>query len=227
MKSVQMIMMNKPLTKVYGYLYNWFALANIAATGWHVPTDAEFTNLTNLLGGESGAGGKLKSTRTSPLEHPRWNTPNTGATDEVNFSALSGGYRVLDGRFSSIGSNGVWWSATEFNATYLWYRFISYNTSNVSRYYNNKKLGYSVRLCRELISGEELLTDGTYVADYVGNDLKTYKAVKIGSLVWTAENLAETLYNDLSPIPNVTDNTEWSVLTTGARCAYDNNEDYV
>lgn len=224
------MMMNKPQPvvepKVYGYLYNWFAIANIAATGWHVPTDAEFTNLINLLGGDSVAGGKLKSTRTSPLAHPRWEIPNEGATDEVNFSALGGGMRD-DGTFYFIGYEGYWWSATEYDTNYAWYRSMYYNYSGVDIGAYNKALGLSVRLCRELISGEELLTDGTYVADYVGNDLKTYKAVKIGSLVWTAENLAETLYNDLSPIPNVTDDTEWSGLTTGARCAYDNNEDYV
>ncbi|MFN6072835.1 MAG: fibrobacter succinogenes major paralogous domain-containing protein, partial [Bacteroidota bacterium] len=84
----------------YGYLYNWYAAkgiyttGNIASTdtlnicpsGWHVPTDAEWTTLTTELGGESVAGGKMKSIGTA-----YWNSPNTGATNESGFSALPGG----------------------------------------------------------------------------------------------------------------------------------------
>jgi uncharacterized protein (TIGR02145 family) len=224
MKAVQMMMMRKAEKRVYGYLYNWYVVDIIAATGWSVPTDAEWTDLTTLLGGESVAGGKLKSTRTAPLAHPRWASPNTGATDEVNFSALPAGYRSANGTFIYLGDYGFWWSFTEYNTSNVWNIFI---TSIVTRSYNNKKAGFSIRLVRSLQIGESSLADGTYVADYVGNDGKKYKAVKIGTLVWTAENLAETKYQNGDPIPNVTDATEWSELTTGARCAYDNDESYV
>lgn len=99
----------------YGALYNWYAVntGNLCPTGWRVPTDAEWTTLANYVGGESVAGGKLKSTRTAPDAHPRWESPNTGATDEYGFSALPGGYRSGSGGFSSIGGNGNWWSSTE------------------------------------------------------------------------------------------------------------------
>jgi hypothetical protein len=89
-----------------------------------------------------------------------------------------------------------------------------------------KKYGHSVRLLRDATFAEQDSPDG-YVNDYIGNDLKTYKAVKIGTLVWLAENLQETKYNNGTDIPLVTDATEWSNLTTGARCAYNNDMSYV
>ena len=71
----------------YGALYNWFAVntGKLAPTGWHVPTDDEWTTLTTYLGGESIAGGKLKETGTT-----HWRTPNAGATNEIGFTASSG-----------------------------------------------------------------------------------------------------------------------------------------
>ncbi|RLD51917.1 MAG: hypothetical protein DRJ05_17940, partial [Bacteroidetes bacterium] len=69
----------------YGALYNWFAIDNtngLCPSGWHVPTDDEWTALTNFIGGASSPhGNKLKSCKqvNSPLggycnttEHPRW-----------------------------------------------------------------------------------------------------------------------------------------------------------
>ncbi|MBN2103812.1 fibrobacter succinogenes major paralogous domain-containing protein [bacterium] len=62
------------------------------------------------------------------------------------------------------------------------------------------------------------------VGTMTGNDGTTYKTVKIGNQWWMAENLKETQYRNSDVIPNVTDNTAWSGLSTGARCAYNNNE---
>ena len=59
------------------------------------------------------------------------------------------------------------------------------------------------------------------VKDADGNK---YNTVKIGNQVWMVENLKTTKYNDGTPIPNVTDNSEWANLTTGAYCNYDNLE---
>ena len=66
-------------------------------------------------------------------------------------------------------------------------------------------------------------TTGT-VTDYDGN---VYKTVKIGDQWWMAENLKVTHYRKGEVIPNVTDNTAWSNLTTGAYCEYDNNSENV
>jgi uncharacterized protein (TIGR02145 family) len=61
------------------------------------------------------------------------------------------------------------------------------------------------------------------VTDIDGNE---YKTVKIGTQIWMAENLRTATYNDGTSIPNVTDGSTWSGLTSGAWCYYDNNSSY-
>src|SRR5574344_844768 len=99
----------------YGVLYNWTAAMNgeassttnpsgiqgVCPAGWHLPSDAEWTELTDYLGGASVAGGKLKETGTT-----HWNSPNTGATNETGFTALPGCYRYGDGTFGYVGGFG-------------------------------------------------------------------------------------------------------------------------
>jgi uncharacterized protein (TIGR02145 family) len=143
----------------YGKLYNWYAVAGIydsasatnpalrkklAPTGWHVPTDAEWTQVTNCLGGESVAGGKMKSTGTS-----LWQSPNTAATNESDFTGLPGGSRNGNGSFYAIGSSGFWWSSSEESTATAMERYLNYNDSNVYRYANSKWNGYSVRCLRD------------------------------------------------------------------------------
>jgi uncharacterized protein (TIGR02145 family) len=126
----------------YGVLYNWTAALTACPTGWHLPTDAEWTELTDYLGG-TGAGGKLKETGTT-----HWISPNTGATNETGFTALPGGRRDGDGTFTSVGGGGYWWSATEY-AYGAWGRYMGYDYSHVSWPYSNKELGFSVRCLRD------------------------------------------------------------------------------
>ena len=131
---------------IYGKLYNWYAVNDtrgLAPTGWHVPTDAEWTTLTTTLGGESVAGGKLKSVGAT-----RWTTPNTSATNESGFSGLPGGYRSNSGAFYAIGTSGNWWSFTEYN-TNAWSRTLNYSDGIVNRYGKFKTCGFSVRCLRD------------------------------------------------------------------------------
>jgi uncharacterized protein (TIGR02145 family) len=140
----------------YGYLYNWYAVKgivtegstsykNLCPSGWHIPSDAEWTNLTNYLGGEAVAGGKMKTAGTT-----FWSL-NTAATNESDFSALPGGYRFSDGSFRDISRNAFFWSATEYDPINAWLRYLSYDNGNVYRYVNiNFKLfGASVRCLRD------------------------------------------------------------------------------
>jgi len=103
---------------MYGALYNWNALETdyLCPTGWHVPNDAEWTALTTFVGGMSIAGGKLKETGTT-----HWIWDNSYATDENGFTALPGGFRLME-KFASIGSLGMWWSSSEYSPGGLPYR---------------------------------------------------------------------------------------------------------
>jgi uncharacterized protein (TIGR02145 family) len=131
----------------YGALYNWFAVntAKLCPTGWHVPSDAEWTTLTTYLGGESVAGGKLKETGIA-----HWQSPNTGATDEIGFTALPGGYRGFNGTSVSIGGGGSWWSSSVYSTQDAWHRGLNYSSSNVSRSNGgDKRDGFSVRCLKD------------------------------------------------------------------------------
>jgi uncharacterized protein (TIGR02145 family) len=135
------------ISSTYGKLYNWYVvvdLRNLCPSGWHVPTDAEWTTLTTYLGGENGSGGKLKETGTT-----HFISPNTGATNETGFSALPGGYRSDNGTFGQVGYSCYWWSSTEYSTGgSAWYRNVSYIGNSVGRSNYNKQGGYSVRCLR-------------------------------------------------------------------------------
>ena len=134
----------------YGALYNWYAVntGKLCPTGWHVPTDAEWHTLALYLDPSAVlssiestlAGGKLKEAGTS-----HWLSPNTGATNESGFTALSGGFRNYNGTFNSISYSGDFWLATEFNATNAWSRWLAYNSGDINRSYFDKRVGNSVR----------------------------------------------------------------------------------
>jgi uncharacterized protein (TIGR02145 family) len=95
----------------FGKLYNWYVASdsrNVCPVGWHVPTDAEWIELSDYLGGDEVSGGKLKS---AGLDY--WYAPNQGGTNEVGFSALGGGQRVTDGTYYGILGQGYWWTSSE------------------------------------------------------------------------------------------------------------------
>lgn len=131
----------------YGKLYNGHAVetGKLCPTGWHVPTDAEWSTLTTYLGGGSVAGGKLKEVG---FEH--WDSPNTGATDEVGFTALPGGYRSPLGSWLNIRDAGYWWSATPYSSNNRYYRYI-YRDDDIFGSNNNRdnRYGKSVRCLKD------------------------------------------------------------------------------
>ena len=145
----------------YGVLYNWPAamagassssanpsgVQGVCPDGWHLPSDVEWTELTDYLGGTSVAGGKLKETGTT-----HWNSPNTGATNSSGFTALPGSGRYTNGPFTSLGRYATFWSATEYeyDSSYAWSRRLYYTTSDVTRYANYRKYyGFSVRCTKD------------------------------------------------------------------------------
>ena len=131
----------------YGKLYNWYAVNDsrgLAPAGYHVPSDVEWTKLTDFLGGEEVAGDKMKSKSD-------W-AENGNGTNTSGFSGLPGGYRFKNGPFYYIGDFGYWWSSTEFNTTNAWGRSLSYGSGDVYRgYYKyyGKEVGFSVRCIKD------------------------------------------------------------------------------
>ncbi len=126
---------------IYGKLYNWYAVTDprgFAPQGWHIPSDSEWTVLTNFLGVDPGT--KLKSTTG-------WNGANGTNTSE--FNGLPGGVRNTNGSFTSVGSFGYWWSMKEYDAANAWARALNYANSSVGRYSYNKIIGFSVRLVKD------------------------------------------------------------------------------
>ena len=113
----------------YGKLYNWYAVNDprgLAPKGYHIPTDAEWTILTDKLGDKEGA--KMKST----------------------FVMLPGGYRTCYGNFENVGAFGYWWSSSEYNSYTAWTRWLNYINWHWVIIDNKGKLfGLSVRCLRD------------------------------------------------------------------------------
>jgi len=129
----------------YGRLYNWYAVntGKLAPVGWHIPSDAEWTQLVNYLGGEDSAGGKLKETGTL-----HWESPNTEATNETGFTALPGGYRDYHGTYCNNREYGYWWSTSEiYNSA--WRQIMSFHYGYFSGNYFVKENGFSVRCVKD------------------------------------------------------------------------------
>lgn len=162
----------------YGVLYNWPAAMNgatsstanpsgvqgVCPTGWHLPSDLEWTELENYLadngyqydGTTGGGGDKIAKSMASAIG---WSSSsNTGAVGNTDypayinksgFTALPGGYRYRTGVFNNIGNYSYWWSATENDTYYNWARYMYYDLSNVYRGNYFKRSGFSVRCVRD------------------------------------------------------------------------------
>jgi len=128
----------------YGRLYNWATAKQACPTGWHLPSDAELTTLTDNVGGKDIAGTKLKSS-------VGWNDydgKSGNGTNEYLFSALPGGYGYSGGYFIGAGDNGYWWSSTEGDAYSAWGRLMNY--LNEYAYWGDYKTSlFSVRCVQD------------------------------------------------------------------------------
>lgn len=131
---------------IYGGVYNWFAVSSgkLCPSGWHVPSDSEWQQMIDYLGGRSVAGSKLKETGTN-----NWIGSNTDATNSSGFTAISSGLRSsTNGIYGGEGSFGGWWSSTELNTSPLgtaWTRWVHGDTTAIARSDIYKIDGFSVR----------------------------------------------------------------------------------
>jgi uncharacterized protein (TIGR02145 family) len=145
----------------YGKLYNFYACTDsrqLCPTGWHVPTDAEWSTLINIYdpGAQGGinwsnvAGGPLKSTGTSQAGTGYWNAPNSGATNASGFSALPGGFITAMGVSSNTVTNGYYWTSTQVDGNVGYGRTLYSDPGSIIQTANfNKRAGMSVRCIRD------------------------------------------------------------------------------
>ena len=125
----------------YGRLYNWATAKNACPSGWHLPSKVEYETLDKYVGDQNVAGKKLKA-------KSGW-TKNGNGTDDYGFSALPGGVGYPGGSFDFIGLNGLWWGATELNASFAYYRYMYYDISDMVRYSFSKSCLFSVRCLQD------------------------------------------------------------------------------
>lgn len=137
--------------KKYGKLYNWYVLnlstngnKNLCPTGWHIPSENEWTVLTEYLGGENIAGGKMKEVGTI-----NWSDPNTDATNISLFNGLPGGFRFSSGYYTYIHYIGSWWSSTENDIDNAWKINLVRNNSLANIKLEHKNSGLSVRCIKD------------------------------------------------------------------------------
>jgi uncharacterized protein (TIGR02145 family) len=134
----------------YGVFYNWYSLEtasnggkNVCPEGWHIPSDVDWNILSEYLGGDFVAGGKLKEEGTS-----HWSIPNSATTNESGFTALPGGMRNSIGVVSGGGLFGYWWTLSEDGVGSAWNRTLSHMNS-ISRLSELKNSGLSVRCLKD------------------------------------------------------------------------------
>ena len=129
------------LGNIYGKLYNWYTVNSnkVCPNSWHVPTESEWTIISNYLGGSEVAGGKMKEVGTL-----HWSNPNTDATNENFFTALPGGTKYPDGHFDNFGTWGTWWSNNNS-------RYVDLNCTNGNLMFrsNSNQFGFAIRCLKD------------------------------------------------------------------------------
>ncbi len=122
---------------VYGYLYDWQTAMKSCPSGWRLPDDKDWSDLEYLL---------LRNTGVAVLKSVNnWRNSSFPASNRSGFSAIPSGIRTESGYFVSQNSVSFWWTATEVNKTQAFYRNITSSNSELYRYYDSKKSGFSVR----------------------------------------------------------------------------------
>lgn len=129
--------------KKYGKLYNWYAVTDprgLAPKGWHVPSDEEWTTLTNAMGGEVFAALKMRTTGY---------TKTSDGSTESGFMGLPAGGCTGGGSFYGLGSQSSWWASTEITSSSAWCRLLNYVNSNLFSVNYEKDYGFSVRCVKD------------------------------------------------------------------------------
>ncbi len=99
--------------ETYGAIYNWYAVntGKLCPKGWHVPTEAEWNDLMDYAGGSQASGDNPAKLKEAGTAH--WKSPNTGANNEIFFTALPAGEISYFGTDEEPGTKTNWWTSTE------------------------------------------------------------------------------------------------------------------
>jgi len=132
----------------YGRLYNWAtAMNNSCPEGWHLPSDAEWGTLMRFVNPSCSTTDDCANAGLLRVASG-WNSNGNG-TDDHGFSALPGGYGTSAGSFRNVGSDGGWWSSTEYDSYGAYYRYTYYSSSTVRRLIDDKSYLFSVRCLQD------------------------------------------------------------------------------
>jgi uncharacterized protein (TIGR02145 family) len=159
---------------IYGKLYNWYAVTDprgLAPEGYHIPSSEEWNTMLANLGGDFGAGGKMKEKGTT-----HWNSPNEKATNQSGFTALPAGRRLEEENFADLGDTAEFWSTTEYNPEVGGSLQVKSRNKNAMLSVSRKKGGSSVRCIK---NSEELII-----------------GFKLGNLEVFNKNIGEFSFND-------------------------------
>ena len=215
----------------YGLLYNWNAAVDtfntaygetsvntssnnavsvtfsghrrgICPAGWHLPSDAEWTQLTDYVSSQSEytCSGNSSYIAKALASTEGWNTStnscavgnNQGSNNATGFSAVPAGY-CYGSSFDNVGYDAYFWSSTQNHSNNAWFRGLYYCYAGVHRNYNGKDNGFSVRCLRDetgtVVIDEKSCPAAPTVTDHEGN---VYATVQIGSQCWMRDNLRTT-----------------------------------
>ena len=249
---------NSSNVSTYGYLYNWAAVMNdagssafnpsgvqgICPTGWHVPSDAEWTQLTDYVGSQNAylCGNDSSYITKALVATIGWNIStvtcaagnNLNVNNVTGFSALPAGYYHYNGNYSSFSNIADFWSSTENVEDKSFYINFHYNFAYINRDNFSKSGGFSVRCLRNdgisvpavssamvsSITGNIATCGGNVISD--GGDSVTVRGICWSTSPYPTVNDNHT--TDGSGIGNFTSNmTELSPNTTYYVRAYATN----
>lgn len=198
----------------FGLLYNNYATKkpDFMPDDWAVPESVDFTWLRIYLGVDNSIfGAALKEVGTT-----YWQSPNTGAYDQVGFKLRGGGSRLQSGDFVELFDSGYMAYRSDVNSRAY---DAEYNSSGMTDNGVDQRVGYTVR---GIYTGATT-PSGSTITDYDGN---VYDVIEVGDedQFWLGQNWKCTKLNDGTPLTNVTGDAAWAALSTEGYCAYDNDD---
>ena len=230
---------NENNVATYGYLYNWPAVMHGSASsnanpsgvqgicpdGWHVPSDAEWNQLTDFVSSHNNyvCGDNSDNIAKALAATTSWSSSSNSCAvgndlstnNATGFSALPVGYYY--GNYDIFGYFANFWSATEYDDDFAYSRYLYHNAAGVNWANPIKYLGFLVRCVRN---------NNRSVGDYlqgVGEQIAAQQ-----SEVETLQNMLDSLapvafsgdYNDLSNTPSIPAeqvNADWNATSGKAQ----------